>query len=181
MNTKRILILLCLLQTAFISFTQVLSDEERKLYDLVMDYRAQKGLPAIPVSPSLTMVAQIHVKDLQENKPVTETCNMHSWSTKGKWTACCYTKDHANANCMWSKPRELTSYKGNGYEISFMNSAQASAEGALAGWKSSPGHNAVIVNEGVWNSKWNAIGVGILGNYAVIWFGKELDNVEISP
>ena len=153
-----------------------LTSEETKLYNLIMGYRKQKGLPNIPVSKSLTFVAQTHAKDLADNKPNTGKCNLHSWSNKGKWTSCCYTGDHAQAKCMWNKPRELTSYKGDGYEISYWHSSSAKAQEALNTWKKSSGHNAVIVNEGSWKKiKWNAIGIGIYKGYAVVWFGKEPD------
>lgn len=99
------------------SYSQSLSDEETKLYDLIMEYRKANGLPNISISTSLTNVAQTHVKDLQNNHPENEPCNMHSRSANGKWTPCCYTPDHAQAQCMWNKPRELTSYNGNGFEI----------------------------------------------------------------
>jgi hypothetical protein len=162
---------------------QTLTGEETKLYNLIMRYRAEKGLPTIPVSPSLTYVAQTHVRDLEDNKPDIGNCNIHSWSNRGKWTACCYTGDHAQAQCMWNKSGELTSYKGNGYEIA--TGAQGypmTAEKALSGWKSSSGHNAVIVEEGVWGN-WNAIGVGLYRGYSVVWFGHEPDgnNAEITP
>ncbi len=155
---------------------QTLTDEERKLYDIIMDYRKQRGLPTIPVSPSLTIVAQTHVKDLVENAPNNGKCNMHSWSAKGKWTPVCYTSDHANAKGMWSKPRELTSYKGEGYEISHWTSGQANAGQALRGWQGSSGHNEVMVNEGIWkNMNWQAIGIGIYRGFAVAWFGVAPD------
>ena len=141
-----------------------------------MEYRYSKGLTKIPLSKSLTFVAQTHVKDLVNNKPDVGNCNMHSWSNKGNWTPCCYTDDHARAKCMWNKPSELTSYKGNGYEIAHWNSGTATAEGALSGWKRSSGHNAVIINQGVWDSHpWKAIGIGIYKGFAVVWFGEERD------
>lgn len=167
-----------------------LSTEEMKLYTLLMAHRKANGLASIPLSPSLTTVAKTHVHDLVANRPVTKQCNMHSWSGKGKgaWSACCYTEDHARSSCMWNKPKELTSYKGNGYEISHgqgqagasdKNAYRASAEDALKGWKSSGGHNAVIVNSGIWSSsKWQAVGVGIQGGYAVAWFGHEKDGAR---
>src|SRR5690348_217742 len=74
-----------------------LSGEERKLYDLMMEYRKSKGLESIPLSAKLTQVAQTHVRDLSENyvfNPKDVKCNPHSWSDKGKWTSCCYTSDH---------------------------------------------------------------------------------------
>jgi uncharacterized protein YkwD len=172
----------CIVSAALLFFThaslaQALSAEEKKLYDLVMKYRAEKGLPVIPISKSLTVVAQTHAKDLQDNHPAQGRCNMHSWSSKGRWTPCCYTDDHAKASCMWSKPAELTSYKGNGYEISYMSSDDVTAEGALAGWQKSYGHNQVMINAGIWNSPWKAIGIGVYKNYAVIWFGHEPDSM----
>lgn len=150
--------------------------EEQKLYILIMRYRAERGLAAIPLSRSLTHVAQVHARDLTDNRPAKGECNMHSWSDSGPWTACCYTSDHRQAACMWNKPKELTTYPGNGYEISHGAwGAAVSAETALRGWKGSPGHNAVIVNEGMWSRDWKAIGIGIYGNYAVAWFGHEED------
>lgn len=84
---------------------------------------------------------------------------------------------------MWNKPRELTSYSGDGFEISFYstviygNEAEFAAD-ALAGWKTSYGHNSVIVNLGQWNkTSWKAMGVGVYGNFINVWFGKEEDRV----
>ena len=37
--------------------------------------------------------------------------------------------------CMWNKPRELTSYIGDGYEIAYWSSEGATAAAALNGWK----------------------------------------------
>lgn len=153
-----------------------LSKDEMKLYKLIMDYRKQKKLPSIPLSSSLTYVAKVHAQDLFDNKPEKGDCNTHSWSDKGKWTPCCYTPDHAKASCMWDKPRELTTYTGNGYEIAYWYSKDVIPELALKSWQGSKGHNPVIINQGVWkNQKWKAIGIGIYKNYACVWFGTEED------
>ena len=153
----------------------VLSADEQRLYRLITDYRKSKGLPPIPLSPSLSFVAKTHVRDLQVHPPA-GACNFHSWSENGPWTPCCYTGDHARASCMWDKPRELTGYSGNGYEIASWSSGQNTPEGALSGWRSSPLHNAVIVNSGAWSRiTWKAVGVGLHGSYAVVWFGEEAD------
>ena len=153
-----------------------LNVKEMELYELIMEYRKGRGLPQIPISESLTYVAQLHVKDLQENHERGTNCNMHSWSDKGVWSPCCYTDDHAQANCMWNKPRELTSYTGNGYEIAYWTSSSVTPREALSSWKNSPGHNRVIINEDVWSDHlWNAIGIGISNNYAVVWFGEKVD------
>ncbi len=173
---KNFLLLLPLLVFATKISCQQLSEEEKKLYQLINEYRKQNNLHEIPQSPALTFVAQTHVKDLYENQPANKVCNLHSWSDKGKWKKCCYLKNHSNAECMWSKPRELTCYTGNGYEIAFYSSSDATAEEALQSWKTSYGHNNVILNEDIWRSlQWNAIGIGIYKNYAVVWFGEKKD------
>ena len=154
---------------------QGLSEEESKLYDLIMEYREARGLEEIALSPALTEVAQMHVQDLIEHPPKGR-CNLHSWSRFGEWSSCCYDGRAKSFPCMWDKPRELTSYTGDGYEIAYWSSAGASAEEALKGWKKSKGHNTVIINRGVWKDvQWKAVGIAIRGEYAVVWFGKEED------
>ncbi len=176
MKFKYVFLNILFFNFAYNTYSQNLSNEEKKLYDLIMEYRNEKGLPIIRISSSLTHVAQLHVKDLSNNHPDQGICNMHSWSSNGPWSSCCYTSDHARAECMWSKPRELSNYKGNGYEISFGSfGTEATPESALNGWKSSSGHNAVIINQGIWNDRWNAIGIGLYKGYSVVWFGKEYD------
>ncbi len=86
------------------------------------------------------------------NQPDQGSCNMHSWSDKGPWTGCCYTEDHENASCIWSKPEELTDYDSYGYEIAYYSSWAVDehrdmAKAALEGWKGSPGHNRMILNK----------------------------------
>ncbi len=175
---KQLLIFLILINIQVNALAQALSADESELYNLVMKYRKEKGLATIPVSKSLTVVAQTHAKDLDENYIPDPKCNIHSWSNKGKWKPVCYTKDHAQAKLMWSKPQELTTYKGYGFEIAFEEDPEylANAENALESWILSKEHNAVILNKGMWKNKWNAIGIGIAGSYAVIWFGREPDN-----
>jgi uncharacterized protein YkwD len=182
MRTNKILITVFFFLIYGNSFSQVLSIEEKKLYDMIMEYRKEKRLPIIPLSISLTFVAQTHVKDLVNNKPDNVNCNAHSWSSNGNWTSCCYTPDHTQSKYMWSKPRELTSYQGNGYEIACGSNQCCSnfimtADYALQSWKSSQGHNEVIINLGIWNdNNWGAIGIGLYKGFAVVWFGQEHDN-----
>ena len=174
--------LLLLLSITCFSQEVCLSQEEKKLYDLIMKYRKDKKLKSIPISAALTKVAQAHVRDLTENYEMTDgnPCNPHSWSERGKWTSCCYTNDHKQAKCMWNKPREISGYEGNGYEIAYYSSAGANAEEGLEGWKKSPGHNPVIVNLGTWkDTEWKAIGIGIFGEYGVVWFGEIDDPVAV--
>jgi hypothetical protein len=77
---------------------------------------------------------------------------------------------------MWNKPKELTNYPGFGYEIAYMSYEDASAVGALEGWKGSKFHNDVIMNTDMWKDMtWNAIGIGLYQGFSVIWFGVEAD------
>jgi len=78
---------------------------------------------------------------------------------------------------MWNKPAELTSYKGNGYEIAAQQSDSLDAKDALALWKASRFHNEVILNKGIYKGNWNAMGIGIYKRYAVVWFGNEIDSL----
>lgn len=158
-----------------------LSDEEKKLYDLMMKYRKSKKLKSIPLSAKLTKTAQAHVRDLMANYVYDEgnNCNPHSWSDKGQWTSCCYTSDHKEAKCMWAKPKEIAGYEGNGYEILYWTSGEASAVEGLEGWKKSQGHNPLIVNSGIWSKvEWKAVGIGFYKNYGVVWFGEEEDKEQ---
>jgi hypothetical protein len=85
-----------------------LSEAEVELAQLINNYRNENGLPSVPISQSLTAVAQWHVIDLHENIPDTGSdhgfaCNMHSWSGAQPtlWSAVCYTSDHQYAQGMW--------------------------------------------------------------------------------
>jgi hypothetical protein len=160
---------------------ECISRTEAELFRLINEYRKQKGLPALKLSVSLSYVARTHAKDQTDNYKQGKRCNMHSWSAQGSWTECCYTENHKQAECMWNKPRELTNYQGDGFEISFWSTynyptAEAFAKDILNGWKKSQGHNDVIVNKNTWKGvKWKVMGVGINGEYANVWFGKEED------
>lgn len=185
---KSIPVLLCVFLMSFnmpqsddhIEAEVCLSSEEQKLYDLIMAYRKSKGLKSIPLSAKLSRVAQVHARDLAENydfDPKNE-CNPHSWSSKGKWTSCCYTADHREAECMWSKPREIAGYEGNGYEIAYYSSRGASAKEGLDGWKVSPGHDPLLVNSGNWSKmQWQGIGIGLYKEYGLVWFGDAPDEI----
>jgi hypothetical protein len=151
-----------------------LSDDEVQLYRMLMDYRREHGQPSIPLSPSLTRVAKLHVRDLEAHPP-SGSGNLHSWSEYGPWKPVCY-RGGENVERMWSKPRELTGYHGNGYEIAAATSRQMLPDHALSLWEGSSSHNAVMINAGKWDRlKWNAVGIAISGSYAVVWFGEERD------
>lgn len=157
-----------------------LSPAERELADLINSYRVSLGLSELTISKSLTDVARAHVKDSNTYSPENGVddrnmkCNLHSWSGHGNWKEVCYTSDHQYAELMWSKPKELTNYKGNGYEISVSSSGQLTPTRALNAWKGSAGHNDVIIGKGYW-SNLTTMGVAIDGHYAHVWFGEVPD------
>ncbi len=158
-----------------------ITPEEAKLHRLINEYRNSRGLSPIPLSLNLTKVAKAHTADLYYNNPHNDDlCNMHSWSAKGDWEPCCYTYDHANAECMWNKPREISNYKGDGYEIVFYMSPVngiSMAKESLDSWKLSPAHNNVIINAGIFrNAEWKAVGIGIYKEYVTVWFGEKTDD-----
>jgi hypothetical protein len=128
-------------------------------------------------------VAQAHVRDLENNYEFSSNnrCNPHSWSENGEWSSCCYTNDHKQAECMWNKPKEISGYDGAGFEIAYFASSGAKARAGLDGWIRSPAHLPLIINSGQWEQvTWNAIGVGVYGKYAVVWFGREPDPSDYS-
>jgi len=160
-----------------------LSQAEFEIYRLINQYRKEKGLDSIPLSKSLTYVAQVHVRDLAENHPHSRRCNLHSWSDKGNWSPCCYTKNKKKAECMWIKPKELTNYESAGFEIAFWTNnpfltPEKYAALSLKEWIKSPAHNQVIINLPPWDRfNWMAMGIGVFKGYAVVWFG-ELEDFE---
>ena len=175
----RTLFLSLAVMALFVSGKQIdpnpLSDNDKKLAQLINDYRKKKNLAPIKISVSLTKVAKTHCEDLEKySKEIKKGCNPHSWSKHGKWTKVDYYPDHRNAKGMWDKPRELTEYKGNGYEIEC--DGIKSPEEALQLWKTSSGHNAVIIESGIWKkTDWQSMGVCMCNGFAVVWFGKEVD------
>ncbi|OHT18617.1 hypothetical protein BHE75_00591 [Sphingomonas haloaromaticamans] len=160
------------------------SGEEARIADFLNDYRAAHGLPPIPYSPALARVAHAHARDLEDHNPDSGTdgdgrrCTLHSWSAASGATPVCYTADHARAQLMWSKPREITrgAYGGQGFEIAARYSEGIDADIAFDLWRGSAAHNAVILEQGRWaGTGWRAMGVALDGRYAVVWFGKVPD------
>ncbi len=145
---------------------------------MINAYRKEKKLDPIPFSEKLTQVAKAHALDLSTHYAFSREnpCNPHSWSDQGPWSACCYTDDHSQAKCMWDKPQEIADYDSEGYEIAYIDSDGAQAVRGLEGWKKSPGHNPLLINSGIWkDATWRAIGIGIHGEFAVVWFGQLAD------
>ncbi|HLN53056.1 MAG TPA: SPOR domain-containing protein [Lentimicrobium sp.] len=152
------------------------SPEEKKLYNLISEYRISKQLPAIQLSQSLSYVARVHAVDLSQNRPDFGGCNPHSWSDKGNWKACCYAEDENRLACMTLKPKELTSYKFKAYEAVYSGTEDATATDAFALWKEISLTSDLLLNTGKWAKPWLAMGVGIYGQYACVWFGEGADH-----
>lgn len=153
---------------------QVQEEGPQELFEAINDYRAANGLGALRWSPSLAVVAEAHVRDLERNYQA-EPCSLHSWSDQGPWSSCCYLRDAPSVACMWDKPAELSGYPGKGYEIAVevFGARPLDAQRALTEWRASPAHDDVILNRGTWRgATWRAVGVALSEHYAVVWFGK---------
>jgi uncharacterized protein YkwD len=160
-----------------------LSLNELDLYHQIMAYRAEAGLAPIPMSKGLTTTAGRHSADTLYNiwdaeMVLPDGTNLHSWSDAP------YFSDHSEPQIMWGAPTRINSgYNHTGYEISA--AGYPTIEAALEGWKNSPGHDAVVVNSGIWaSSDWAAIGIGVAydpdvstyGGYVYhVWFGTDPD------
>ena len=157
-----------------------LSEAEANLYYLINEYRESLGLSKLSFSKSLTSVARAHVKDSHDYTPRLQRDdrgiqgNLHSWSNNGNWSGGAYTPDHEHAEIMWDKPSELTDYAGAGYEISVYHSIGIDPKLALDLWKSSSGHNEVIIGDNDW-SFITTMGVAMDKNYSHVWFGGDED------
>jgi hypothetical protein len=140
---------------------------EIELAKQINDYRVQNGLPAIPLSSALSLVANRHVRDLA----------MNIGRLTHDWSNCAMT----DPNCMWKAPQRLgTSYPGNGFENAYGGPAGSPASPAaiLKSWKEGGNgpHNDVILNRQVWsNVQWKALGIGIHDGFAAMWVGSEAD------
>jgi hypothetical protein len=158
-----------------------ISPMEYKLYNMINAYRHRYDLPPVPLSRSLCFVASAHVKDLSYHHPDQGSCNAHSWSDQGSWKPFCYPRDENKKNSVWDKPKELTTYRGKGYEIVYWENSPTVIDSVIAFWKSMDYFNSFLMNTGKWQGKkWNAIGIGIHENYACAWFG-ELTDPEGEP
>ena len=151
---------------------------ELRLYHEMMAYRASANLAAIPLSKALTTTAGRHVVDtyynfMAEDRPYEPGANLHSWSDAP------YFSNHSQPDIMWSAPERLgTGFLGNGYEISAAGYLDVTA--ALNGWKSSSGHNNVMINASGWSGlAWKSIGIGVLqgpeGRVYHVWFSDTAD------
>lgn len=153
-----------------------LSNDEYRLYEMINAHRVLNGLREIPLSASLSYVARTHVIDLYTNHPDTSICNLNSWSDKGSWTPCCHNKYVPQEECIRNKPKELTGYTGEGYELTYAEVFNTRADTVFKFWSTVDEANEFLLNEGRWEKKnWRAMGIGIYKSYAVVWMGQRTD------
>jgi hypothetical protein len=153
-----------------------ITHEEYRLFKLISDLRKSEGLSAIPLSSSLSYVARIHVRDLNDNRPDTSYCNLNSWSDKAFWTSCCHSRFTPDPDCILGKPAELTDYNGEGHELVYWDSEAALPDTVYQFWLTIDGAVDMFLNRQKWAMyTWNAMGVGIYNGYASVWLGDEAD------
>ncbi len=159
-----------------------LNEDEIRLAELINNFRKENKLPPVALSVSLTQVAKTHVYDLQTNNPDTSICSTASWSNKGSWKACCYNPYVLHEECMWDKPKELTSYVYRGYELSYYEERIIQVDSLFALWKTTNEASEMLLTKGAYHDKkWEAMGLAIGENYACVWFGQRIDSKGKPP
>lgn len=157
-----------------------LVDESVETCNFVNAWRQSNNLPAVQISTVMTLVADAHVKNLDEYYTFDRNCNTHSWLEDTRniepglsWTSCCYTSDQSQAFCMHVKGQELSTdlipYTGRSFE----NSAAGSfltPQSVVELWKSSPGHNALLLSNNM-----QICGAAQKGIYFTLWMGDSSD------
>jgi hypothetical protein len=158
-----------------------LTKDENSLFKKINDLRLQNNRSILALSPNLCKVAQTHIADLIKYKPQAKGCNLHSWSKGGKWTSCCNTNEDFGLECMKSKPREITSYKGDGYELIYWSENKATAADAFSLWNEVDASLDMILTRGKWNGfEWKAMGIGIKDGYAILWLGDSINPAPVT-
>lgn len=154
-----------------------ISADDNKLLESINQFLVENGKKDLDYSISLSYVAKLHVNDLLQNHPDTSVCNLSSWSNKGEWTDCCYQKYVPNQDCMWEKPKELTSFKYRGYEMAFYFEEDFNSDTVMQLLLSSNAAIDMLLTKGDYSKKnWVCMGVALNNKYASIWFAQRADN-----
>ncbi len=153
------------------------SDEAKELVDLLNTWIKDNGENKVKLAPSLCIVGDAHATDLVENSPNEGDCSVFSWSDGGDWTACCRDGTEEDASCTWNKPGEITGYPVNGYEVVATSGGDTSTPSeAFSILIGSEEIADMMLTTGDWNRyDWRALGAGLNGKYASVWFGEERD------
>ena len=156
--------------------TYCISAEEMHLFDQINELRSDFNKTKLKISASLSYVAQTHVNDLLNNRPDTSICGLSSWSDNGNWKACCYNPYVLDEDCMWDKPKELTSYPYRGYELVTFFEDKVATDSVIRLWSSSrEALDMILTRERYGQKKWICVGVGINEHYVSVWFGQRAD------
>ena len=186
-NYKTLLFFILLLLVSFSAIAQkktipkdfCIDNIEQDLYTLINQLRADYDKSELQLSASLSYVANLHVNDLQNNNPDTSICNLSSWSDKGNWTPCCYTKYLHNPDCMWDKPKELTPFTYRGYELVTFFQNDFNTDTIINLLSNSKEALDMILTQGYYKKKiWICAGIGISENYVSIWFAQRKDKLR---
>ncbi|MGC8866260.1 MAG: SPOR domain-containing protein [Bacteroidales bacterium] len=165
-------------QNAAVPDNYCISAAELDLFNKINAYRTERGLPELSLSRSLSYVAYLHVRDLKINRPDSvKGCNKHSWSGQGNWSAFCFPRDQSRKKSVWDKPKEITRYPGQGFELLYHTSdGEAIADDAMALWRSLAASQAILLNTGHYlKNKWKVVGVAMYKEYISVWFGEAND------
>lgn len=182
----RSITLLIALLTSLYSFAQkeipsdyCISINEVKLFNQLNQLIDEYGKSELQWSASLSYVARVHTDDLLNNRPDTSVCNLSSWSDKGDWTACCHNPYVPQQDCMWDKPKEITTYPYRGYELVSFFEDGFNPDSVMQLWTTSKQVLDMILTEGNFKKKkWVCMGVGMNKNYVSVWFGQRADKLK---
>ncbi|MCK9616314.1 MAG: SPOR domain-containing protein [Lentimicrobiaceae bacterium] len=140
------------------------------------DLRVGDSQPKLPLSLQLCFVARTHANDLALHLPDEDFCNLHSWSAFGVWKKCCYNKDMSSIACMTEKPKELTGYKGKGYEMVYFENDSLNVNSIVSFWQQNDLVTDFFLSRNKWQgANWKTLGVGIYKGYVCVWMGTEPD------
>ena len=157
-----------------------ISLDEMNLFHQINSLRSTYGKPKLKLSASLSYVARTHVNDLQNNRPDTSICGLSSWSDKGNWKACCYNTYVFDKECMWGKPKEITSYPYRGYELVMYFEEHLISDSIIKIWSGARKVlDMLLTREDYQQKKWVCVGIGINEHYASVWFGQRADRVAL--
>jgi uncharacterized protein YkwD len=116
------------------------STQEVAFVKLLNDYRAAHGLKPVLVSDKLSLAAERHGHDMGKYKFFSHTTQHSDWFPIG--------------SAPWDRTR-LSGYSYSTWQGEILAAGQSTAQNAFQAWKSSSGHNAVMLST---NAK--AVGVG---------------------
>lgn len=156
-----------------------ITPQEKILFDQLNNLIEDYGNPRLKLSTSLSYVARVHINDLLNNHPDTSICNLSSWSDKGDWTSCCHNPYVPQQDCMWDKPKELTTYPYRGYELICYFEDVFTYDSVLNLWAGSKEVLDMLLANGNFSKKnWICMGVAQNKHYASVWLGQRADKVK---